>query len=75
MPVSYTHLPGSAVTATTSNKYSIVARDLSKCSAESNVELNIDEVKSLTADQLVDKIKAEAGNVTLKGEDLSLIHI
>ena len=62
-------VPGSAVTATTSNKYSIVARDLSKCSAESNVELNIDEVKSLTADQLVDKIKAEAGNVTLKGED------
>ena len=62
-------VPSTAVTATTSNKYSIVARDLSKCSVESNIELNIDEVKGLTADQLVDKIKTEAGNVTFKGED------
>ncbi|WP_281854422.1 hypothetical protein [Roseburia inulinivorans] len=62
-------VPVSAVSTTTSNKYSIVKRDLSKCSVVSDIELNIDDVKNLTADQLVAEITAKAGKVTFKGED------
>ena len=59
----------SEVNATTTNKYEIKARDLSKCSAESDIELNIDDVKNKTAEELVDAIKANASDVTFKGQD------
>ena len=53
----------------TANKYEIKARDLSKCSVESDIELNIDDVKDKTADALVGAIKANGTNVTFKGQD------
>ena len=66
-------LPGTAITPTpeTENEYEIVARNLSNCSVESDIELNIDDVKTKTADELVDEIKKEANakNVTFKGKD------
>ena len=62
-------LPAPTVTATTDNKYEIVARDLGKCSVESDIELNIDDVKDLDAKALVAKIEAQAGEVTFKGQD------
>ena len=62
-------LPTTAVEVTTDNKYEIKARDLAKCTVESDIELNIDDVKGATAEELVNKIKEQAGNVTFKGQD------
>ena len=63
-------LPTTAISATTENEYEIVARNLSNCSVESDIELNIDDVKNATAEDLVNKyILGQAGNVTFKGND------
>ena len=62
-------LPTTAVEVTTDNKYEIKARDLAKCTVESDIELNIDDVKGATAEGLVNTIKAQAGNVIFKGQD------
>ena len=62
-------LPTTAVEATTDNKYEIKARDLAKCSVESDIELNIDDVKGATAEGLVNAIKNQASDVTFKGQD------
>ena len=59
----------SAFEVQTDNKYEIKARDLAKCSVESDIELNIDEVKGATAEGLVNAIKAQASDVTFKGQD------
>ena len=62
-------LPTTAVEVATDNKYEIKARDLAKCTVESDIELNIDDVKGATAEELVNAIKAQASNVTFKGQD------
>ena len=57
------------VTTTTNNTYSIAVRDLSECTAESEVELEIDTVKGYSTDELINAIKDQGDSVVIKGTD------
>ena len=60
----------SPATTTTKNTYEIVARDLSKCTGASDIEMNIDDVKEMSADNLVTNIaNGTYGPVILTGKD------
>ena len=55
--------------ATTTNKYKIVARDLSKCTGEVNAALNVDDLKDKTPAQVSAVIAGIGDQIILKGED------
>ena len=55
--------------ATTTNKYTIVARDLSQCTGEVNAALNVGDVKGKTEAELINAVKGIASSIILKGND------
>ena len=57
------------VSAKTTNTFSVVARDLYKCTGESNIEMELEDAKKMTADQLVKAITGAGSDVVLTGED------
>ena len=57
------------VSAKTTNTFSVVARDLYKCTGESNIEMELEDAKKMTADQLVKAITDAGSDVVLTGED------
>ena len=55
--------------ATTTNRYKIVARDLSKCTGEVNAALNVDDLKDKTPAEVSAAIAGIGDQIILKGED------
>ena len=59
----------SAVIATTTDRYTIVARDLSKCTGTVNAALNVRDLKGKTDSAIIDAVKGIAPQIVLTGND------
>ena len=58
-----------SATTTTTNKYKIVARNLSKCTGEVKTDIKFDLVKDRKDDELLNYINSLATKIELKGDD------
>ena len=56
-------------TTTTTNKYKIVARNLSKCTGEVKTDIKFDTVKDAKDDELLNYINSLGSKIELKGDD------